>query len=208
MDKVSEDVQTLTYLIQSLGNQLNESNNQINTLKLAAQKLVSKEDYEKFTLIEPRPDVDSTEAEEEYRIIQELETEKLGHIMDLQKQDYISEKLLELIEQNKGIIESVREFFQHKQEIRSDDQAISDSRIENFKNVIIQPNIIKIDMNTAELQRKMQILEYSFTKIQTDIEKDSEFLLSTKYQEEVKELTEILNELFQDYISSAPDAKV
>lgn len=205
MDKVSEDVQTLTHLIQSLGNQLNESNNQINTLKLAAQKLVSKEEYDQLSLIKPR-NLQEVEEDDEDIIIQELEKEKLGHMMDLQKQDFISDKLLELIEQNRGIVESVKEFFQHKQEIRSDDEAISDNRLEHFKSVMIQPNIDLINLSVADLQKKMGVLLVSFAQVQQAIDKDSGLLLSPDYQENVKELIDKLNNLFHDYIS-VPDAK-
>lgn len=207
MDKSSEDIQTLNYLIQSLSNQLTESSNQINALEQNAKRLVSKEEYEELC---QRRKEDTKEdmsfedqvEEEESKLIYQLQRERLEHIMEIQKQDFMTEKLLELNEQNKGIIESVKEFFQHKQEVREDDELMSKERANYYIDSVIKPNLNLLDLNINNLTFHMKRLEGIFTNLSDNIDVSTSRMFSQEYQSTLNEVILSLNNVFENNVNS------
>ena len=53
-------------------------------------------------------------------IIRKLEEERLSLIMDIQREDFVSSKLIELIDQNQEIIESVKEYLEARESIQEE----------------------------------------------------------------------------------------
>ena len=51
-------------------------------------------------------------------IIRKLEEERLSLIMDIQREDFVSSKLIELIDQNQEIIESVKEYLEARNQYK------------------------------------------------------------------------------------------
>ena len=60
-------------------------------------------------------------------IIRKLEEERLSLIMDIQREDFVSSKLIELIDQNQEIIESVKEYLEARESIQEEEAAYTRS---------------------------------------------------------------------------------
>lgn len=209
MDKPSEEIQTLNYLIQSLGNQVNESSNQITSLQQSARGLVSSGDYESLIQKGPEVESDSSEndanrSEEEGENIQALEKERIQLVMDIQKQDFITEKLLELNEQNSGIVESFQEFVQHRNQMRKDDESNENDRLKYFNESIMDPKISLLDVNIKEMNHAVQKLELYYKSLSEEIIQENKTILSDDYQKNLKILISSLNAVFNRYVTSDP----
>lgn len=209
MEKPSEEIQTLNYLIQSLGNQVNESSNQITSLQQSARGLVSSGDYE--SLIQKGPEVESgsnesdvNRLEEDGESIQDLEKERIQLVMDIQKQDFITEKLLELNEQNSGIVESFQEFVQHRNQMRKDDEANENDRLKYFNESVMDPKISLLDVNIKEMNHAVQKLELYYKSLSEEIAQENKKILSDDYQKNLKILISNLNAVFNRYVTSDP----
>lgn len=190
MEKSYEDVQTLLNLAQALNQQVADADSRISEFQLLTRHLVSREQYEELCA---DPDGTVDPPIDEQHIIDELHKHRLQLAMDLQKQDFVTEKLTELIDQSKGIIDSVKEFFQQKETLRREDAALAQRRISHFEKNIIDPKVVTLDENVGEIESRMRSLESMFRDILASSEQANETLLSEEFQHRLDLVVASLN---------------
>ena len=89
-------------------------------------------------------------------IIRKLEEERLSLIMDIQREDFVSSKLIELIDQNQEIIESVKEYLEARESIQEEEAAYTKKQLDIFVNDIVLPILAQLNENLTGLLARMK----------------------------------------------------
>ncbi|KAL6452950.1 hypothetical protein SBY92_000295 [Candida maltosa Xu316] len=84
--------------------------------------------------------------------------------MSIQKQDFLSDRLIELISQNQEIIDSVKDYLLARESIRVEEEAYIKKDIETFVTHTIKPVRDQLILNQKELHSKITKLETKLTK--------------------------------------------
>ena len=108
MDKSYDDLLAISSLVLTLNQRVNESAESIFKLQEISNVIVPHNSTtDKTTTDQPQDNCssnndneDDDEEEDESSIIRKLEDERIALVMDIQKQDFVGEKLRELIDQN------------------------------------------------------------------------------------------------------------
>ncbi|KAF6072051.1 hypothetical protein FOB64_000404 [Candida albicans] len=146
MDNSYDDLSAISTLVSSLSQNVSDSEEYITKLQSLSKNLVSKDQYEQLS---KEADVltesnNNANDNDEMSIIRKLEEERLSLIMDIQREDFVSSKLIELIDQNQEIIESVKEYLEARESIQEEEAAYTKKQLDIFVN----------DINTTQSQGK------------------------------------------------------
>lgn len=99
-------------------------------------------------------------------IIRKLEEERLSLIMDIQREDFVSSKLIELIDQNQEIIESVKEYLEARESIQEEEAAYTKKQLDIFVNDIVLPILAQLNENLTGLLARMKNVARKLLRIQ------------------------------------------
>ncbi|KAI5953504.1 hypothetical protein KGF54_002876 [Candida jiufengensis] len=132
-DKLDE-ISTITTLVNQSNQKVNESGENLNKVNLTVQSLVPEDVYKR--LIET-----STSEPPPPSKIQILEDQRLQLVMELQKQDFITQNLKELINQNQEILDTVKEFLQTQPNLKEEERIKAKLLLENYIRTSIEPTI-------------------------------------------------------------------
>ncbi|KAI5970372.1 hypothetical protein CANMA_000535 [Candida margitis] len=111
-----DELSALFTLTSSLSDKISESDDAITKINQIVKSLVSEQDYNR--LIKDKPsfycetkddDNDNDDNEDDDEVIQ-LEQQRLQLAMELQKQDYISDKLQELVKENQELLDIIKDY--------------------------------------------------------------------------------------------------
>lgn len=203
MDKSYDDLLAISSLVLTLNQRVNESAESIFKLQEISNVIVPHDSTtDKTTTDQPQDNCssnndneDDDEEEDESSIIRKLEEERIALVMDIQKQDFVGEKLRELIDQNQEMLESVKEYLQARESIQIEEDLYTKNDIEKFVHDIIQPTRIQLRENNQILHTKIERLAEKLMEIEQDIQREPTLLQSESYQKEVKYLVNAFKQL-------------
>lgn len=201
MEKTYDDLLAISTLVQSLTQQLSESTENITKLEKIAKELVP--NYDQLTSTSPPPieehsnnEVALSQEEQEEILIRQLEQQRLGLIMDIQKQDFLGEKLQELVTQNQTILESIKEYLESRDQMQREEEEQMQLAYDHYVNNSIQPVIDQLDSNLFDLYTGIHKILTKLEKEFTNRESIQNTLESKEYQETLNEVIRKLNEIF------------
>ncbi|KAK6455233.1 uncharacterized protein RJT20DRAFT_55683 [Scheffersomyces xylosifermentans] len=204
MEKSFDEIQSISSLLHSLTIQLTDSSDHITKLQKLATDLVSSEQYD--SLSQPQPGSDDskkitelTPEDEENLMIQLLEKERLSLVLEVQKHDFLGEKLVELVDQNEDIVETVKEYLQSKDAIRREEEDFAKRRFDNYMDNILQPTIDQLDSNLFDLYTGVHRIQESLKEFSSTTTKAEEKLLSKQYQDDLNSLVGSLNSILKRF---------
>lgn len=195
MERQDETVKVISDLIQSVNSQIGTSSNHIATLEGLTKKLIPNETKE--VEVPEKENVKrklSLEEEEEY-IIQVLEQQRLERVMDLQNHEYLNEKLMELIDLNEDIMQSVKEYLERKRTTRNDERKFAESRIKHFTDNLVEPTVGVLESNLLQLNDGIEEVEQMLNEFVAYLQ-NSDLKMSPEYQEQVNALIQVINTAF------------
>ncbi|EER33778.1 predicted protein [Candida tropicalis MYA-3404] len=203
MDKSYDDLSAISSLVSTLNQRVNESAESIFKLQEISNVIVPHNSTtDKTTTDQPQDNCssnndneDDDEEEDESSIIRKLEDERIALVMDIQKQDFVGEKLRELIDQNQEMLDSVKEYLQARESIQIEEDLYTKNDIEKFVHDIIQPTRIQLRENNQILHTKIERLAEKLMEIEQDIQREPTLLQSESYQKEVKYLVNAFKQL-------------
>ncbi|EGW31543.1 uncharacterized protein SPAPADRAFT_141014 [Spathaspora passalidarum NRRL Y-27907] len=192
MDKTYDDLSAISTLVQTLTPQVTESGDHIARLEKLIQELVTKEEYQELIRqpAEATTTIDSNEA-----AIKKLEESRLAIVMELQKQDFLGEKLQELIYQNQDIVDSVKEYLESKDHIHREEEKHVKQLCNNFVENVVQPTIDSLDTGSLEMNKNIHKAQTKLGKVFHEKQQADEMLQSREYQQQLNELVKALNEI-------------
>mmetsp|Transcript_5644 Transcript_5644/g.6661 ORF Transcript_5644/g.6661 Transcript_5644/m.6661 type:complete len:198 (-) Transcript_5644:574-1167(-) len=195
MERKDETIKTITDLIQSVSSQINNSSNHIATLEGLTNKLVPNEIRE--VAVQDKQNVKrelSVEEEEEY-IIRMLEQQRLERVIDLQNHEYMNEKLMELIDLNEDIMQSVKDYLEKREKTREEERKYADSRIKHFTDDMVEPTIEVLETNLIQLNNGIEQVENTLNGFVEYLQNDDQKMLP-EYQEKINALIQVINKAF------------
>ncbi|CAK9438037.1 uncharacterized protein LODBEIA_P23850 [Lodderomyces beijingensis] len=147
-DKTYDDISAISTLVFSLNQKINDSAETLGKLEETVRKLAPVEDHARL-LKEPQlqsksnPDGNGaeTELDEKELKLRRLQEERLLLVMELQKQDFITEKLKDIIDQNQEVLETVKEYLASHDRICREDEQIAKNRLQNYIENSIEPTL-------------------------------------------------------------------
>lgn len=189
----SENLSTIKSLLLSLSNQLNESNSHIALLESMFREIVPNEDV--LSQI-PSPKVNN---ENEYNsdqdigneksTIQQLEEERMSLLMDIQKQDFVTAKLNDIVQQNFDIVQSIKEYLIRSNQVHQDEIKNNNLILENYTRNILAPNEEKLKINLVDLQVGTKRIQELLLNITNSLQQNELY----DYREKLNELIRGLN---------------
>lgn len=195
MEGQDEAIRTLTELFESANIQINDSFKNIRTLESLTKNLNCSGEPDGTTSKDHDSKRDLTLEEEEEYIILALEQERMNRIMELQKRDYIGEKLQEVITQNEDIMMSVKEYLITKQEIRSHEEEQAELRLNHYSKDLMEPKLAELDVNISDLQIGMRRVERLLNEVMRHA-KDADTKLSADFQGQLNTLVGAINKVY------------
>ena len=202
MDKSYDDLLAISTLVLSLSQNLNDSEEYITQLQTLSKDLVSKDQYEQLSKESGDDLIKSNSVangDDEMAIIRKLEEERLSLIMDIQREDFISSKLIELIDQNHEIIESVKEYLEARESIKEEKAASFKRQLEILVSDVVLPISAQLDANMTELLARMKTVARKLVRIQLRAKENPSLLMSENYLKEFNELVKCFYSLCKEY---------
>lgn len=201
MEKSLDEITSISTLVQQLAQQVTLGQEQLSKVQHLAQELSG--NYQELS----QESTKSPEVDEETLLIQKLEQDRLTLVMDLQQQDYIQEKLLEIIEQNEDTVETVKDYLQTKDQIRREERDHADKKFKYYVDNTLQSTIDQLNSMSFDLNADMKKVE---KLVQVLLENTGECLDELEGQEYVEKLSRYikgLNDAYND-IGAANTASV
>lgn len=195
MERQDETIKVISDLIQSVNSQIGTSSNHIATLEGLTKKLIPNETKEVEVPKKQKVKRELSLKEEEEYIIRVLEHQRLERVMDLQNHEYLNEKLMELIDLNENIMQSVKEYLERKETTRNDERKFAESRIKHFTDNLVEPTVGVLESNLFQLNDSIEEVEQMLNE-SVEYLQNSELKMSPKYQEQVNALIQVINRAF------------
>lgn len=105
-EKSEDELLALFTITSSLTDRVNESDETIIKINNIVKSLVSEKEFQRLSKHE-EPETSETATTDE---IKQLEEQRLQLVMELQKQDYISSKLQELVKENQELLDTIKDY--------------------------------------------------------------------------------------------------
>lgn len=195
MERQDETIKVISDLIQSVNSQIGTSSNHIATLEGLTKKLIPNETKEVEVPKKQKVKRELSLEEEEEYIIRVLEQQRLERVMDLQNHEYLNEKLMELIDLNEDIMQSVKEYLERKETTRNDERKFAESRIKHFTDNLVEPTVGVLESNLLQLNDGIEEVEQMLNG-SVEYLQNSELKMSPEYQEQVNALIQVINRAF------------
>lgn len=193
MESTGDAFSSLGSLSSLLDAQISESSTRIDALLNTARSLVPASDFDALTKEAAQP---TPVTFDESKLISELDKTRLELLMEIQKQDYVADKLQEMIGENEDLIRSIVEYYDGAEER---DQLQKDAG----HKLLTHYTEGTLGETNELLQLNSNFLEDSYLKAVKDahdtltsILEGYEGLLSPKYGEDLNELVLKLNVTF------------
>lgn len=122
-----------------------------------------------------------------------LERERLSLLTDIQKHEYIGDRLRELLEPNKKIIADVKLYLANRQHIHDSETTANEERLAHYETRVVEPTVEKLRQCTDTLHSS--ISEYSQSVQQAWQKSLPETLSAPEFQANLNGLVDALNKL-------------
>lgn len=193
MERQEECIRTVSSLVQSVNTQVSDSSKRIANLETVTKALTPDETYDLSSSETNATKRELSLEEEEEYIIQALERQRLERVMDLQNLEYVHSNLVELIDLNDDILQSVKEYLEQKGDARLKDKQLGDQNLQHYIDDLIEPTISVLDANLVDLQSGIRDIELRFNGLIESLQDDQQKM--PVYQEKINEMIRIINDL-------------
>ncbi|RLV94132.1 hypothetical protein JA1_001935 [Spathaspora sp. JA1] len=190
-NKTYDDLSAISTLVQTLTPEVSETNDEILRLEKLIKELVTEEEYKELTKRTSSPPTGTITEDE---IIKKLQEHRVNLVMKLQKQDFINEKLQELIIQNQDILDSVKEYLETKELIHQQELNHQRDLFNNFSGNVVAPTINSLDRDLQDMELEINRAQFKLEKLIDKQGKVDDVLQSSEYQEKLNLLVKSLNE--------------
>ncbi|OBA24506.1 hypothetical protein METBIDRAFT_10642 [Metschnikowia bicuspidata var. bicuspidata NRRL YB-4993] len=191
MDKphnIHDSIQKLSTILHS---QICEADAQIKSLEQNVQLLSRGQVVSDTTELE-----DDIPSDDEDIFIYELEKSRLQLVMDIQEENYISQKLKEMVGECETLMSSVKRYYNsfHKSRL----QETLGYEVKEFDGTALEQIKNLLRVNTSRLEASQSALYNNAMKVLEVIESEETHLLAPKSQEALLKVIQQLNKKFND----------
>lgn len=186
-DIMEDDINNKVYaLVERILGKLIECGEVIDKLSTSSKNLVPAVDAAGFVreFEEWRKELHSAEkSSKEYdeqelisKMINRLESQRIDLVVSIQQEDFLKDKLLELINHNSEMILSVKEYLENKSTLIKEDYNIINERLKVYLNRI-KLNLVNLQFNNYEMNKNMKRIEQLIQNIEVKEVKDLDILI-------------------------------
>lgn len=203
MGDIDKKVNALT---GKLEDQLQDITTRVEKLELLSKKLIPDNELSQFLKeykeVKNKPKetgengIDDTELDS--AMIRYLEKQRIDLVMDIQGQDYIRDKLMELIGHNSDMVSSVKEYLENKPQMIKDDYTMINERINHYVQDFVKPTVGNLKVNNLEMKRQVSYIETIIHDLNKKLQENHLIMLSSDYETKINECIKRLNELFTE----------
>lgn len=182
---------------------MRETDGQIKSLKRTAQLLAHGQEVNDTTRLKPMSlDQDENETDEE-TIIHELEKARLNLVMEIQEENFVSQKLKEMVTESEDLVGGVTRYYNSIQENRLRETQDIQENVKQFSDTIITNVRDKLRKNISTLQNSQSKLYANAREVLDSIERNGTEALSREYQQELSNVIDVLNEKFNALVEKS-----
>lgn len=192
----SENLLTIKALLQSLSNQLTDSNTLIASLENISKDLLGNSNIPESEEVVKQEKLTLRTDELESQLIESLEEQRLLLLMDIQKQDYVTKKLNEIIDQNLDMVDTIKEYLLNSKQAQSDELKISNLILDNYTDNIVRLADEKLQINLYDVKLNTNKIVQVLHEITSGLKENSLF----NYSETLNELIKGMNVLLEKEI--------
>lgn len=125
-------------------------------------------------------------------LVSALERERLAILSDLQQQEHIRAELRDLLTSNQRLVADVTAYLTRPRPHKVLENA---QRLAHYKTAVVEPTIAKLSQCTEQLEAGIAEYHRSLVASLELVESTAETLASEKFQEDLNELVDALNEV-------------
>lgn len=184
---MEDDINNKIYgLVESILGKLIECGEVIDKLSTSSKNLVPATESSKFIQdfeswrkdFDQRsgPNADFDEGEIVNKMIDRLESQRIELVVSIQQEDFLRDKLLELINHNSEMILSVKEYLENKSNLIKEDYFTINERLKVYLNRI-KLNLVNLEFNNYEMNKNMKKIQQLIRDIEMRDIKDIDFLI-------------------------------
>lgn len=153
MDKTLDEVLLILGLVYQILAQASLTGENLNKLNELTRSLtdLSMDDF--------APDRTQEPTEDNSEAIDALEAKRMGIVMAIQKQEFFRDKLQDIVSQNQDIIETVKEYFQLREQITAEEEEYARCRLDYYRMATIDPAINHMERINSHLNEEMSKVE-------------------------------------------------
>lgn len=197
---VHENIHTLANILHSY---VRETDGQIKSLQRTAQLLAHGQEVNDTTRLKPTSlDQDENETDEE-TIIHELEKARLNLVMEIQEENFVSQKLKEMVTESEDLVGGVTRYYNSIQENKLRETQDIQENVKQFSDTIITNVRDKLRKNISTLQNSQSKLYANAREVLDSIERNGTEALSREYQQELSNVIDVLNEKFNALVEKS-----
>lgn len=152
---MEDDINYKIYkLVQSINHKLTNTGEMISFLEQETEKLAPKDELSEFLDTYQNSEIQPNDLE---IIIHNLETQRIQLVMDIQQQDYIRDKLQQLINHNAEMVLSVKEYLENRPELLKEDYGVLNTRYKSYVSQA-KKQIAKLQFNNYEMKKSLNLI--------------------------------------------------
>lgn len=197
---VHENIHTLANILHSY---VRETDGQIKSLQRTAQLLAHGQEVNDTTRLKSMSlDQDENETDEE-TIIHELEKARLNLVMEIQEENFVFQKLKEMVTESEDLVGGVTRYYNSIQENKLRETQDIQDNVKQFSDTIITNVRDKLRTNISTLQNSQSKLYANVREVLDSIERNGTEALSRESQQELSNVIDVLNENFNALVEKS-----
>lgn len=201
MEETGDIVHRVESLVDNISSKLDGTFSSIRQVEEQLRNFVPEEKLQEFIDLskkyEDNDDINNQRHDEEQLLIQRLEAQRMNLVMDIQREDYIRNKLTELIEHNDEMISSVKDYLTNRQTIVNQDYQKVNDKVNHYLQEFIKPSLKNLNTNNRELNQSIHNVEIMINHLLSEF--NQKLLNSKEYNERVNEVIYKLNDVFKKW---------
>ena len=163
MEETGDIVHRVESLVDNISSKLDGTFSSIRQVEEQLRNFVPEEKLQEFIDVskkyEDNDDINNQRHDGEQLLIQRLEAQRMNLVMDIQREDYIRNKLTELIEHNDEMISSVKDYLTNRQTIVNQDYQKVNDKVNHYLQEFIKPSLKNLNINNRELNQSIHNVE-------------------------------------------------
>lgn len=201
MEETGDIVHRVESLVDNISSKLDGTFSSIRQVEEQLRNFVPEEKLQEFIDVskkyEDNDDINNQRHDGEQLLIQRLEAQRMNLVMDIQREDYIRNKLTELIEHNDEMISSVKDYLTNRQTIVNQDYQKVNDKVNHYLQEFIKPSLKNLNINNRELNQSIHNVEIMINHLLSEF--NQKLLNSNEYNERVNEVIYKLNDVFKKW---------
>lgn len=190
MDKPLDELLLILGLVHLVATQVAAAQDRLNKFDELTRGLAE------VDLDQVAPDEDPESPTVVNTLVADLESRKLDLVMAIQKQQYLGDKIDEIVGQNQDIVDTVREYFQLRDQITVEERDYAQRKLKYYQIVSIDPAIEYMDNANRQLHGSMtsvrKVVESATKKFTSNVT-----TMNGDYNTQVLDLIKEMNNIFR-----------